>query len=138
MKARNITQQAIDVLKDLENVKPGEEYEAGMPVDIMAGTLLDYINNLENRIKELEQINEEHRELNGKLRTANNNLCEVEEFMYNQAKDYKTRNKEAIEYMNKSIDNHTDWYNYIHGDEDGEVHNLDILLNILQNGEENE
>lgn len=29
--------------------------------------ILDYITNLQNRTKELEQINEEHRELNGTL-----------------------------------------------------------------------
>ena len=54
------------------------------------------IQKQHDRIKELEAINEEHRKLNGNLRTANNTLCEVEDFMYNQAKDYKTRNEKAI------------------------------------------
>ena len=38
--------------------------------------LLDYITNLQDRTKELEQINEEHRRINGELR---NGYCEIKE-----------------------------------------------------------
>lgn len=129
IKVRNLTQQAIDVLNDLKNLKPGEEYEAGMPVDIMANTLLDYITNLQEENKNLKQINEEHRELNGNLRTANNTLCEVEEFMYNQAEDYKTRNEKAINCINHYATENDD-YSKLYSTEEEE------LLEILQGSDE--
>ena len=37
-------------------------------------TLSDYITNLQDKIEELEQINEEHQLLNGMLRKENNKL----------------------------------------------------------------
>lgn len=43
----------------------------------------------------------------------------------------------AIEYIKQSIDDPQPFYEYLFGDEDGKVENLDKLLNILQ-GEDNE
>lgn len=87
------------------------------------------IQKQHDRIKELEQINEEHRELNGNLRTANNTLCEVEEFMYNQAKDYKTRNEKAINCINHYATENDD-YSKLYSTEEEE------LLEILQGSDE--
>lgn len=41
--------------------------------------LLDYITNLQNRIKELEKINKQHQELNSELREENKELKEYKE-----------------------------------------------------------
>lgn len=82
--------------------------------DIVSGNdfkqLLDYIINLQDRIKELEQINEEHRKINGELR--------------------KTIN-EAIEYINISLRDSFENDKYPLNGED-----FEHLLNILQGGDE--
>lgn len=38
----------------------------------------------------------------------------------------------AIEYIEKSMNNPQPFYEYLHGDENGEVENLDKLLDILK------
>lgn len=70
-----------------------------------ASLLLDYITNLQDRIKELEAINEEHRKINGKLREENEILKKnaehndkvVDKARWNEMV-YKSRIDKAIEY----------------------------------------
>ena len=90
-----------------------------------ATLLLDYITNLQEENEKNKEYSEFYKDMSDKWK-------ELSGVFKKSCEDYKVRIDKAIEYINKSIDNHMDWYNYIHGDEDGEVHNLDILLNILQ------
>ncbi len=78
-----------------------------------------YITNLQDRIKELETINEEHRKLNGELRKENERLREENKHIfanvnddqllrsnamnYAEAQDYKTRNDKAVDMLNLII-----------------------------------
>ena len=118
IKVRNLTQQAIDVLNDLKNLKPGEEYEAGMPVDIMANTLLDYITNLQEENEELREDNfayhqlmkmQNKREYRSKFlkdfqKEYGENVFPDYDEIYKRYDNYKTRNELAIEYINKNYD----------------------------------
>ena len=128
--------------------------------------VLDYITNLQQavevkneRIKEEQQEkeryikfynelniwNKELQQENERLKELNKNASKVcmAEHRYGvdkaeEARDYKSRCEKAIEYIKKSIDNSQPFYEYLFGDENGKVENLDILLNILQNGGEND
>ena len=114
--------------------------------------VLDYITNL-------QQIEQNHKETNAtlmselaKLEEENERLKELNknaskvcmaEHRYGvdkaeEARDYKYRCEKAIEYIKKSIDNSQPFYEYLFGDENGKVENLDILLNILQNGSDSQ
>ncbi len=92
----------------------------------------------EDRIKELEQINKEHRKINGELREENNyyfkknnEISALNTSLRADRDNYKARIDKAIEYIgkNKYVDDYGKWTI----DDDN-----DYLLNILQNGEENE
>ena len=75
------------------------------------------IQALQDRIKELEQINEEHIKINGELREENNSFKEVgiklgeelEKYNYavvhyrEEARDYKARIDKAIDMLNLII-----------------------------------
>ena len=50
---------------------------------------------------------------------------------------YKSRIDKAIEYIKTSMNNPQPFYEYIYGDENEKIENLDKLLNELQ-GEDNE
>jgi hypothetical protein len=52
------------------------------------------------------------------------------------ANEYAKRIEKAIEYIKQSIDNSQPFYEYLFGDENGKVENLDKLLNILQGDDE--
>lgn len=99
--------------------------------------LLDYITNLQNRITELEEINKQHQELNGKLRDELENSCwdeaSVRADILLEQEDYKSRCQKAIEYINHAQNYGTmaqvmpHLKPYVNGDD---------LLNILQDKEE--
>lgn len=58
------------------------------------------------------------------------------EMIYKDYYDLKSRIDKAIEYVEKSMNNAHPFYEYICGDENGDVENLDKLLNILNGGDE--
>lgn len=133
----------------------------------MFDELMDKLDEQEKRIKELETINEEHRKLNGELREENKelkmtNLALADDITKNkiikqealteccgipigeipmlkiQNDEYKTRIDRAIEYIKeKSEEVELNFYGFpdkitsFRG-------SVSVLLNILQNGEENE
>jgi len=80
--------------------------------------VLDEINILEY-IDELEQVKEDYIKSIDKLDILDNRI------------------DKAIEYIETSNNNPQPFYKYIFGDENGNVQNLDKLLNILR-GEDNE
>ena len=116
--------------------------------DLLSIKVLQKMLRLENRIEELEAINEEHRELNGKLR---NGYCEIKEKCNKgecdctneeyesmaQANmklrllldDYKTRNEKAINCINHYATENDD-YSKLYSTEEEE------LLEILQGSDE--
>jgi len=55
-----------------------------------------------------------------------------------QIEQLKNIIKEAIEYIEKSMNNTQPFYQYLFGDENGKVENLDKLLNILNKGSDKE
>ena len=109
--------------------------------------LLDYITNLQDRIKELETINEEHRRINGELREENEKskngvslekasdktMILTQKFVIEQL---KTRINKAIEYIKNDMP-------YLEEPDDDYENNHkmveydnSILLNILQGSDE--
>lgn len=52
--------------------------------------------------------------------------------LFKENKELKSRIDKAIEYIEKSINNPQPFYEYIIGDENGNVQNLDKLLKILK------
>lgn len=83
-----MSEEIKEILDDIQLL----DFSADSPYNLTRYELskvLEYITNLQTRIKELEAINEEHRKINGELR--------------------KTIN-EAIEYINKAINN-KNWAN---------------------------
>ena len=93
--------------------------------------LLDYITNLQ---EENEEIKNTIDFIDNKYKnTINYNEKLIE---YNQ--DYKLRIDKAVEYIKTSINNPQPFYEYLYGDEDGKIQNMDKLLNILTGGDDNE
>ena len=119
-----------------------------MKGEILSIETAEKIARLEKRVKELEQINEEHKELNGKLRSelldATLLIAQKDDEIRDLKADYgrkaqierdtyKARIDKAVEYIKKEAE-----FSY---DENCEIlagYEIEELLNILQNGEENE
>lgn len=99
------------------------------------------IKELESKVeikgyqKDIKALQQENERLKDELERLHNLLNSQ---AYRDLDDYKSRCEKAIEYINYSIDNSQPFYEYLFGDEDGKVENLDKLLNILQNGSEKE
>lgn len=60
--------------------------------------------------------------------------CAKEDNLYQlrQNKNLQSKIDKAIEYIEKSMNNPQPFYEYLFGDENGKVENLDKLLNILK------
>jgi len=133
-------------------VKLGDEYKSTID------DLQKHCLNQKTKIKELEQ---ENKELKNELLSKPDNeitlttqdgqeltiiqskridmqekLNKSLEEMYKKLNDYKSRIDKAIEYIKISMNNPQPFYEYIIGDENGKVQNLDKLLNILTGGDE--
>lgn len=67
---------------------------------------------------------------------SNNELIGIIKAQRFEIKQLENIRKEAIEYVEKSVNNAQPFYQYLFGDEDGKVENLDKLLNILNKGSE--
>ena len=82
----------------------------------------------DKKIKELEEENK-------KLKKPSNYYQYASKLVKNNCESLQQKIDKAIEYIEKSINNPQPFYEYIIGDENGNVQNLDKLLKILK-GEE--
>lgn len=100
---------------------------------------------LQQKVEQLENTNDkissalnsgekEIDRLNNKIKEQNLLLIEFQD-MEQRVKQLENIRKEAIEYIEKSMNNTQPFYQYLFGDENGKVENLDKLLNILNKGE---
>jgi len=136
--------------KEIKIITLGDIFK-NIETEDKAFEFLKYIKNLQNKITNLEQEKsidkyktlKKLQEENDILKQENERLQEAikvaQEFNIcvgcNNNSDYKSRNEKAIEYIEKSMNNPQPFYEYLFGDENGEVENLDKLLNIL-NGDD--
>ena len=60
---------------------------------------------------------------------------EEAKLILNHINNLQSKIDKAIEYIEKSMNNSQPFYEYLFGDENGKVENLDKLLNILKKGE---
>ena len=100
--------------------------------DIKSNILDMYVKNLEKENEKLNII------LQGLANQKYEEQCKNAKIVHI---DYVTKEKlqeridKAIEYIEQSIDNPQPFYEYLFGDENGKVENLDKLLNILKGDE---
>ena len=117
--------------------------EAGLEIEDIK-ILLDYITNLQEELEEEKRIEQESlktiQELEEKLYNLTHTIFTGRNYneVLKSEQDYKSRNEKAIEYIKQSIDNPQPFYEYLFGDENGKVENLDKLLNILQGEDKND
>ena len=87
---------------------------------------MEVYDELEKALKELEK----------KDKVINDLLKRISDLEFEIEKQDKRIDK-AIEYITKSMNKPQPFYEYLYGDENGEIENLDKLLNILK-GEDKE
>ena len=85
----------------------------------------------------LSGLIEELLEQNRRLKELCEKLSEEHNTYYEIWKNDIQRIDKAVEYIKTSMNNPQPFYEYLYGDENGSVENLDKLLNILQ-GENND
>jgi hypothetical protein len=67
-----------------------------------------------------------------KVFVSNETYDEYKGTLQEQINNLQSKIDKAIEYIEKSMNNPQPFYEYLFGDENGEVENLDKLLNILK------
>ncbi len=98
----------------------------------IVGNLID----LQDRIRELEAINEEHRKINGNLRYTKEKVNERNIVLNAYVKDVEDRIDKAIEYIEKYSSISGYYFNSKYNRENDCLDVKERLLNILQGSDE--
>jgi len=129
----------LDYITKLETIE--QQYSAILSEN---AELENKIKNLEQQVQDLKAdygskaqierdlLEQENKRLTQGVTLLTNKVID----MTKEKENYKSRIDKAIEYIKTSMNNPQPFYEYIFGDDNGDVQNLDKLLKILGGDEE--